>query len=344
MHLAVNRSHFVDTSNGMIPCSLLFQLIVCDLPIRSLLTLNDFRKHYQNKHPHHRIPFETGTRGFFPRKQQQQQTSKVNYSKCCLNFHVYQLKNFTFQMYFQSEVFGDDDEETDDVIVLSGLGQKMKWQFPKGLTRCPVNRCPASSMDRAILIQHYRQLHAKTAVFCELCRKPICTRNRKQKFIEHYQIHHPNVAAPFVDTVESDRAEVKRPKVELDSRVACDLCSARIEPEDMDQHLNEMHRTHRIFCPLKLCSYVAKQMDDMRAHWNREHKGMEFPEFRDETDFSYIIDTSKRVNELGNDRKIVIFILNNVSKTLKVVNVWNSNLRFSFYRTHLGSFNTIEQK
>lgn len=187
----------------------------------------------------------------------------------------------------------------------------MKWIFPASLTQCPVVRCTAvSSGNRAALKAHYRKVHADASVLCELCNKPIATRNGKHNVIIHYRHKHPNAAIPDFDSVNSECTMEMKPKVELDSRVACDLCNARIEPDDMDAHLNEMHSTHRIFCPLKLCSYVAKRMTEMRTHWNHEHKGMAFPEFRDETDFSYVIDTSNHINGHGDERKHVSFIGN----------------------------------
>lgn len=48
------------------------------------------------------------------------------------------------------------------------------------------------------------------------------------------------------------------------------LCNLRIQPEKIDDHLNEMHSTLRIYCPLKFCIYVAKQMTKIRTYWNGE--------------------------------------------------------------------------
>lgn len=187
----------------------------------------------------------------------------------------------------------------------------MKWIFPANLVKCPVKGCIAvSGRNRSVLKAHYREVHAKTSVLCELCNKPIATRNRSEAVIVHYRSQHPNAPIPFVDSRKAKCTMEVRPKVEVDSRIACDLCSARIDPENMDKHLNDMHSTHRIYCPLKLCSHVAKKMAEMRTHWSREHKGMAFPEFRDETDFSYVIDTSNHANGHGDERKHVSFLGN----------------------------------
>lgn len=109
---------------------------------------------------------------------------------------------------------------------------------------------------------------------------------------------------PFIGSSEKT-IRITQPKVEIDSRVACDLCNVRIQPKSMDRHLKEVHSSHRIYCPLKLCSYVAKQMNEMHTHWKCVHKGMEFPEFHDETSFTYVIDTSKYINDHGDHQKSV---------------------------------------
>lgn len=171
------------------------------------------------------------------------------------------------------------------------------------MKRCPVQKCGVLNSDRAALIAHYRNKHAEYAVLCEMCKIPISTWN--VSFIKlHYRIRHPDMAVPFIgSSVKNERTT--QLKVEIDSRVVCDLCNVRIQPENMNQHLEEMHSTHRIYCPLKRCSYVAKQMNEMRTHWKCEHKGMEFPEFRDETSFTYVIDTSNHVDDRGDNPKNV---------------------------------------
>lgn len=65
----------------------------------------------------------------------------------------------------------------------------------------------------------------------------------------------------------------------------------------VNRHSDGMHSsTNRIYCPLKLCTYEAKQMNEMRTHWNLQHRGMEFPELRDETSFAYGIDSGNQKN------------------------------------------------
>lgn len=128
---------------------------------------------------------------------------------------------------------------------------------------------------------------------------------------KHYASMHPNIDVPFIES-SSHSERIMQLKMEIDSSVVCDLCNVRIQPEDMDQHLNEVHSTHRIYCPLKRCSYVAKQMNEMHTHWKRGHKGVEFPEFRDETNFTYVIDTSNHdiddhIDDHGDNPTNVIF-------------------------------------
>lgn len=105
--------------------------------------------------------------------------------------------------------------------------------------------------------------------------------------------------------------------MEIDSNVVCEFCKVRIQPENMKVHLKEMHGAHRIWCPLKLCNYKAKQMNEMRTHWNREHGGMAFPQFRDDSNFTYVIERSNDVdNDVGDNQKNVILfrvIFSNIS-------------------------------
>lgn len=58
-------------------------------------------------------------------------------------------------------------------------------------------------------------------------------------------------------------------------------------------------------------------MDEMRTHWNREHGGMAFPQFRDDSNFTYVIERSNDVdNDVGDNQKNVILfrvIFSNIS-------------------------------
>lgn len=187
------------------------------------------------------------------------------------------------------------------------MGQRVEWSFPKKFKRCPVKSCSERTSNRAALKAHYKETHAEHAILCEICNIPIAILNRNNLYNlrQHYSSKHPNVDVPFIGC-SAQNERILQLKMECDSRVVCDLCNVRIQPENMDQHLNEVHRTHRIYCPLKRCSYVAKQMNEMRSHWIREHKGMEFPEFRDETNFTYVVDTSKHNDDHDDIPKNVI--------------------------------------
>lgn len=173
----------------------------------------------------------------------------------------------------------------------------MKWKFPKYLTKCPSKKCLVSTADREALKAHYRDIHAKSAYLCSVCNRPVPTQNQMYHLNAHYRTKHPNVAVPTFDSTNNERtSETRQTKVEIDSKVACNSCDVRVEPEDMNEHMKEMHSSHRIYCPLKLCSYVAQQMAEMHTHWNREHIGMKFPEFRDETNFTYVINASNDID------------------------------------------------
>lgn len=145
------------------------------------------------------------------------------------------------------------------------------------MTQCPVRGCTVWNNDRERLKAHYRAIHANYAFLCELCDKPIQIQNQKCQLVKHYRQRHPNAALPLVDTVKSE-------------------CASE----------TGLHSTPRIHCPLKLCSYVATQMAEMRTHWNREHSGKKFPELRNETSFTYATDTSNCIDEHGDKQTNVI--------------------------------------
>ena len=40
-------------------------------------------------------------------------------------------------------------------------------------------------------------------------------------------------------------------------------------------------------CPLKDCNFEFTRMNELREHWDKAHSYLRFPEFRDESKFSY---------------------------------------------------------
>lgn len=94
------------------------------------------------------------------------------------------------------------DENEDDLITISGLNWITEWKFPKNLTQCPVHRCNQdlgcnNQLEiRSAAISHFKERHAKRAVFCFICEKLIICWF-KSSFDRHYRRIHPNKKIPF---------------------------------------------------------------------------------------------------------------------------------------------------
>lgn len=84
----------------------------------------------------------------------------------------------------------------DDVVTLSGGGHITQWNFPD-TTLCPVMNCRLRFQNRSQAIEHYREKHAKFAILCSICDKPIRVDTNKNGFIYHYRATHPNHPLPF---------------------------------------------------------------------------------------------------------------------------------------------------
>lgn len=87
------------------------------------------------------------------------------------------------------------DDDIDDVIILKGLGQSMKWRMPPNTTRCPVNKCREAFENRSDLTIHYQEQHAPYMVLCEICQKPLTAPNIGI-VLKHYCERHPNSGKP----------------------------------------------------------------------------------------------------------------------------------------------------
>lgn len=82
------------------------------------------------------------------------------------------------------------------MIKLEGSGIITYWTFPPNQTNCPVRRCEIDFASRSHAIIHYKSQHAKEAVLCELCSKPVSA-HAVGAFIEHYQRVHPFKKIPY---------------------------------------------------------------------------------------------------------------------------------------------------
>lgn len=85
----------------------------------------------------------------------------------------------------------------DDVVTLSGGGHITQWNFPENITICPVISCRLQFQNRLQAIDHYKERHAKYAILCSICNKPIRVDIRTNEFIYHYRRSHPNEPLPL---------------------------------------------------------------------------------------------------------------------------------------------------
>lgn len=83
----------------------------------------------------------------------------------------------------------DEEIDDDDFIKLEGAGIITHWTFPDQ-TKCPNIHCQIEFATRSHAIIHYKRQHAKNAILCELCSKPIAAHSAGA-FIQHYQRTHP---------------------------------------------------------------------------------------------------------------------------------------------------------
>lgn len=88
-----------------------------------------------------------------------------------------------------------ETEDENDLIPLSGSDKISYWHFPQKQTECPMRSCGVKFKRRSAAIQHYREKHAKSAILCHLCEKPIGGSSSGLK--NHYKHIHPNEVCPL---------------------------------------------------------------------------------------------------------------------------------------------------
>lgn len=156
----------------------------CNRPF-SIRSLEQFRDHYQKLHPDQKIPLDLHGKSASNNK-------KVSSSS------------------------GTDNcpDAADDMIILEACGIITKWQFPLNSTMCPATRCNKKFGSRAEAIAHYKQQHAKGAILCEICNKPLVVGTTSDYYIQHFERVHPFKRIPFnlngsTDDISGALEEVK---------------------------------------------------------------------------------------------------------------------------------------
>lgn len=109
----------------------------------------------------------------------------------------------------KAEKVENDDhiEDIDYHITLSGCGQMTGYHFPN-IKVCPNRSCSKKFKDRLQTMNHFREQHADSSIFCYICQKPICSQARMY-FIRHYNRMHPNMKVPY-DFDNSEKSPLKR--------------------------------------------------------------------------------------------------------------------------------------
>lgn len=91
-------------------------------------------------------------------------------------------------------------DEQNDLILLEGCGQRMEYQFQKGVTQCPISECRMEFGIRSSAIDHFKSQHSNHSVCCEVCNEPIS----EDLFLHHYKNSHPSIKPPdFIETSDS---------------------------------------------------------------------------------------------------------------------------------------------
>lgn len=105
----------------------------------------------------------------------------------------------------------DKVNEADDPITLSGCGQVTYWRFPTNMTRCPLLSCQETYPTRSATMNHFKIFHAKNAILCHLCDKPIFTYSF-EGFNEHFRRFHATEPLPFPskETVDEEVPQTEK--------------------------------------------------------------------------------------------------------------------------------------
>lgn len=82
------------------------------------------------------------------------------------------------------------------MIRLEGAGIITHWRFPPDQTSCPVRHCEIEFVSRSHAIIHYKRQHAKKAILCEQCQKPVAACSA-YTLVVHYQRTHPFKKLPY---------------------------------------------------------------------------------------------------------------------------------------------------
>lgn len=130
------------------------------------------------------------------------------------------------------------------------------FRFPKNRKRCLNVRCRASFKSRSEVIEHYKQIHSKAAIYCEACRKPVHTTYLRY-WLDHCETRHTQMNSKAIDDSKSIET------------------SSMVSKSSSSKHSSKS--VTKAGCPLKGCSYKTRRIHKLRKHWNKMHGELRFP-------------------------------------------------------------------
>lgn len=260
---------------------------ICDVPIYAE-RLKDFEKHYHALHPD--VDFKLKFDG---------NTTQVVCNLVNDAYSVIFVDNICNLFHLALQINGADDEDVEeeskdvDLLTLSGCGYITKWRFPQDLKNCPVLRCRKLDFpSRSDAIAHYKLKHAKDAILCHPCNKPISAPHR-QGFKLHNDSMHPNIKDPFsgltkINETKNDGSddtvilhgcgqftEYRFPKTKRCPVIKCSLSfdtrSAALN------HYKNIHAQNAIFCYLCNKPVGIRTFKALILHYRKKHPGRKVP-------------------------------------------------------------------
>lgn len=179
------------------------------------------------------------------------------------------------------------DQVDDDLITLGGCGQVTQWRFPQNLSSCPVLKCLKQFNSRSDAITHYKLKHAKNAVYCSLCNKPIAA-PLPGIYKLHYNRLHPNIKNPFDEITENKRTsdlvtlsgcgQITQWRFPKTKRCPVLKCSSSFETRlAAMNHYKKKHARNAIFCHLCNKPIGTSTFKALTLHFRKRHPGKRIP-------------------------------------------------------------------
>lgn len=115
-----------------------------------------------------------------------------------------------------------EQNEEDDVVILTGCGHISRWIWPKNLNKCQVRNCHANVKNRREAINHFRETHAQVSILCPLCVKPIYAPS-PYTYKRHHDRIHVNMTMPYDFKIITSENQSKK-STHQTKKVCQDVC------------------------------------------------------------------------------------------------------------------------